>query len=186
VIAVATNDATQAARLFELLELKAGMTVADVGAGSGGLTIPMAKLIGASGRVYATDISQDRLKEIRAAASNEHLDNVIVVEGAERATNLPDECCDAIFIRDVYHHFVDPEAMNRSLLAALKSGGRLAILDFVAKKGSELPKGVPANRGGHGVTPELVTDELTAAGFSKVQTLSEWEGGLFLVLFRKP
>ena len=184
---VAADDASQVAKLYELLELKPDMAVADIGAGSGEMTILMAKRMNTSGKVYSTDINQDRLKEIRAAASREHLDNIVVVEGAENATNLPDGCCEAIFIRNVYHHFGDPPAMNRSLLAALKPGGRLAIIDFVPRRGSELPAGAPANRGGHGVTAAMVTDELTAAGFTRVQTIDNWDGsrGEFLVLFRR-
>ena len=188
VIGVAADDASQAARLYELLALQPGMAVADIGAGSGEMTILIAQRLDKSGRVYSTDINQDRLKEIRAAASKAHLENVVVVEGAEKATNLPAECCDAIFIRNVYHHFVDPTAMNRSLLAALKPGGRLAIIDFVPRRGSELPAGAPADRGGHGVTAEIVSNELTAAGFTKTQTIDQWDGsrGEFLVLFRRP
>ena len=184
---VAADDASQVAKLYELLELKPDMAVADIGAGSGEMTILMAKRMNTSGKVYSTDINQDRLKEIRAAASRQHLDNIVVVEGAENATNLPDGCCEAIFIRNVYHHFGDPPAMNRSLLAALKPGGRLAIIDFVPRRGSELPAGAPANRGGHGVTAAMVTDELTAAGFTRVQTIDNWDGsrGEFLVLFRR-
>ena len=55
----------------------------------------------------------------------------MVLEGAEASTNLPSECCDAIFLRDVYHHLTRPDAFDASLLAALKPGGRLAIMDLV-------------------------------------------------------
>jgi ubiquinone/menaquinone biosynthesis C-methylase UbiE len=182
------DDAAQAARLFELLELKPGMTIADIGAGSGEMTLLMAARLGPSGKIFATDINEDRLKEIRAAAARDRLDNVVVLEGAERETNLPAGCCDAIFIRDVYHHFPDPGAMNRSLLASLKPGGRLAIIDFVPRQGSELPAGAPANRGGHGITAGMLRDEVIAAGFTAGETIEHWDGsnGVYLVVFRKP
>jgi ubiquinone/menaquinone biosynthesis C-methylase UbiE len=182
------DDAAQAVKLFELLELKPGMTIADVGAGSGEMSILLAKRLGPSGKVYATDVNQDRFKEIRAAIAKNNLENVVVLEGAERATNLPDACCDAILIRDVYHHFVDPAAMNRSLLASLRPGGRLAIIDFVPRQGSELQKGVPANRGGHGIPADVLREEVIAAGFTAGETMEHWDGskGVFLVVFRKP
>ena len=53
-----------------------------------------------------------------------------MLEGAAAATNLPPACCDAIFMRDVYHHITEPEAFNKSLAASLKPGGRLAVIDF--------------------------------------------------------
>jgi ubiquinone/menaquinone biosynthesis C-methylase UbiE len=182
------DDAAQAAKLFELLELKPGMAIADVGAGSGEMTVLMAARLGPSGKVFATDLNEDRLKEIRIAARIYRLDSVVVLEGAERETNLPVGCCDAIFIRDVYHHFPDPGAMNRSLLASLKPGGRLAIIDFVPRQGSELPNGAPANRGGHGITAAMLRDEVIAAGFTAGETIDHWDGsnGVYLVVFRKP
>jgi SAM-dependent methyltransferase len=183
----------EAARLFDVLELRPGMVVADVGAGGGEMSAEMASRIGPSGRVYATDISADSLRTLRALALKTPLGNVTVVEGADLATQLPDACCDAVFIRNVYHHFHDPSAMNRSLVAALKPGGRLAIIDFEPAAGSALPEGVPANRGGHGIRAPLVIEELTAAGFSAPRTIMDWPDGQppvfqrgFLVLMRKP
>ncbi len=180
------DNASQTIRLVALLELKPGMTVADVGAGRGDMTVLMAPHVGPTGRVYSTDIRDERLAEIRAAISRDRLHNVIVVKGAERTTNLPAGCCDAIFIRDVYHHVTDPGFMNRSLLASLKPGGRLAIIDFVPEAESKLPSGAPPSRGGHGVTPAQVVDEVSAAGFSHATSIDDWDEGMFLVLFRKP
>src|SRR3954463_2054831 len=160
--------------LAAVLELAPGMTVADVGAGGGAMTMIMARHLGAAGRVYATDIGAAQLDELRQLASREHLENVIVVEGAEQSANLPDACCDAIFLQDVYHHLTRPSEINRSLLAALKPGGRLAVIDFEPKPGSPLPPGVTANRGGHGIPPAVVASEVPASGFAHVRTIEKW------------
>jgi len=175
-------------QLAELLGLKPGMTAADVGAGFGSTTVVLAKWIGA-GTVYATDIGERQLASIRSYVEKEGLKNVTVLAGAPAATNLPAECCNAIFMRDVYHHITAPDAFGKSLLASLKPGGRLAIIDFLPRAGSATPDGVPANRGGHGVTPAIVVEELTSAGFTHVRTYEQWplddKNSFFLVLFQK-
>lgn len=176
-------------KLAEVLELSPGMTVADVGAGGGAMSVVFGKWIG-PGRVFSTDIGQRQLEVIRDYVKNEGLTNVTVLEGAAASTNLPDACCDAVFLRNVYHHITKVEPFNKSLVAALKPGGRLAIIDFIPEKGSAVPQGVPANREGHGVPIDVVIDEVSAAGLTHARTLARWPPDskgvvAFLVLFRK-
>ena len=177
-------------KLVEVLGLEPGMTVADVGAGFGAMTVVLGKWIG-TGQVFATDVGQRQLTVVREYVQKEGLKNVTVIEGAAAATNLPAACCDAIFMRDVYHHIGAVEAFNKSLLASLKPGGRIAIIDFPPQPRSNLPPGAPANRGGHGVTPAMVVDELKDAGFTHIRTIEGWppgdkqEGRFYLALFRK-
>ena len=176
-------------RLVELLELKPGMTVADVGAGFGAWTMRFARAVGPTGRVYATDLGAAQLAALRDITRRERLDNVTIIEGAANSTNLPARCCDAVLIRDAYHHFTEPDALVRSVAASLKPGGRLAVLDFPPRPDSELPAGVPANRRGHGVPPEIVEREVGAM-LTHVRTFTAWSptsqpASLFLVLFEK-
>lgn len=178
-----------APKLVDVLELKPGMTVADIGSGGGAMTVVLGHWIG-SGHVFATDITEHALRQTRDYAKKEGLANVTVIEGAAAATNLPAACCDAVFLRHVYHHITDIAAFNKSLHATLKPGGRLAIIDFVPDKGSALPKGVPGNRGGHGIPPAVVIEEMKAAGFAYVRTIDAWPPGDkspagFLTLFSK-
>lgn len=179
-----------APKLSKVLQLEPGMTVADVGAGFGAMTVTLAKSIG-PGRVFATDIAERQLSVIRDYVTRDGLENVTVLEGGAASTNLPDACCDAIFLRHVYHHITAVEPFNRSLFAALKPGGRLAIIDFLPMKGSELPQGVPANREGHGIPSAVVIAEVSAAGLTAIETIDRWPPGdkspaYFLVSFRKP
>ena len=180
-----------APKLVSVLGLAPGMAVADVGAGFGEMAVVLAKWIG-SGRVYATDIGERQLGVIRDAVKREGVGNVTVIAGGADTTNLPEACCDAIFLRHVYHHIFEGAvaAFDRSIYASLKPGGRVAIIDFVPEAGSPLPKGVPANRGGHGVPPAVVIEELVAAGFTHETTIDRWPPGdvnpaAFLTLFRK-
>jgi ubiquinone/menaquinone biosynthesis C-methylase UbiE len=162
-----------------------------VGAGFGAWTVAFGKYVGPSGRVYATDIGEKQLAFLRESAKKEGLNNVTVVASAERSTNLPANCCDAILIRDAFHHFTQPNDFLKSVVASLKPGGRLALIDFPPRPNTQVPAGVPANRKGHGVPMEVVISELTAAGLTQVSAEPKWSeksqpNDLFLVAFRKP
>ena len=163
------RDADDAATLVEVLNLRPGSTVADIGAGGGALEPAISRAIGAEGRLYATDISTDRLADIRKVIASASLSNVTVLQSAAAETNLPADCCDAIFMRLVYHHFGDPPAMNASLLRSLKPGGRLAVLEFRPTSGVTAAPGKRAEGNSHGAMPATVIEELTAAGFADVR-----------------
>ena len=128
------DDAVDSARLVEVLRIEPGNAVADIGAGSGGLAERMAQAVGREGRMYATEVNPQRLDDLRTLARGSD-PNIVVVEGAPAQANLPDGCCDAIYMRHVYHHFGEPASMNASLYRALKPGGKLAVIDFRPKTG---------------------------------------------------
>jgi ubiquinone/menaquinone biosynthesis C-methylase UbiE len=180
------DDAADTARLIVVLAIRTGDTVADIGAGDGVLTVPIARHVGAAGRVYATDINPQRLLEIRSAVGQAKLQNVVVLEGGSTRTNLPEGCCDAVFMRHVYHHFGDPPVMNASLMESLKAGGRLAVVDFPPDNGVSAQAGRRSAGTSHGVMPQTVIDELRAAGFVGVEQLPWPSKGYFLIVARRP
>ncbi|HEX2445117.1 MAG TPA: methyltransferase domain-containing protein [Vicinamibacterales bacterium] len=186
VIVTRADDASDAERLIETLELKAGSTVGEIGAGDGDLTILVARHVGPAGRVFTTELGDDRVRTLRAAVEKAGAGNVTILEGDAARTNLPDGCCDAVFMRAVYHHFGDPAAMNRSLWASLRPGGRLAVMDFTPRGDEEASN--PADRdedGRHGVKAKTVLKELVAAGFERIQ-VEDRKGRDFLVVVRRP
>jgi len=179
-------------RLKHVLALKPGMSVADVGAGTGQVTLALAVEVGPTGRVFSTELDPNALEQIRAAVSAARLTNVTLVQAQAGETSLPTECCDAVLLRRVYHHLSDPAATNASLLRALRPGGLLAVIDFpptLARLWRWPPKGVPQNRGGHGIAAQLVVEEVTASGFEFVQVIDDWPGRSLLAnycaVFRK-
>jgi ubiquinone/menaquinone biosynthesis C-methylase UbiE len=184
--AVDKRDADDAAKLIQVLNLRPGSSVADIGAGTGPLEPAISRAIGAEGRLYATDISADRVADIRKAVTAASLSNVTVLEGAAAETKLPVACCDAIFMRLVYHHFGDPNAMDASLLSSLKPGGQLAVLDFPPKTGVTAEPGHRADGDSHGVMPATVIKELTAAGFVDVHEVPWPTAPTFAVVATKP
>ena len=164
-------------RLAALLQVEPGMTVAEIGAGAGRAAAFMANQVGSSGKVFATEIDEDRLEDIRRSATESGVQNVTALLGTARETNLPAACCDAIFLVKVYHHFTEPAAINQSLFESLRPGGRLAVIDFPPSFWMlwlGRPDGVPENRGGHGTPREILIEELQQAGFVIEQDIADW------------
>jgi len=172
-------------RLAELMAWKAGTVAADIGAGDGKYTFAAVELLGASGKVFATEIDAKKLAELREEVAKRKLGNVMAVESKEAETNLPAGCCDAIFLRRVYHHLTKPTEFDASLVRSLKSGGRLAIIDFAPRAGLEPVEGVPSNRGGHGIPQKIAIEELSAAGLQVEKIVNDWPEDSYCVLFVK-
>ena len=144
------------------------------------------RIVGASGHVYATEIDTAKLTALRDEFFEQKLANVTNVESAADDTKLPTGCCDAIFLRRVYHHITTPETFDKNLLRSLKPGARLAIIDFAPDNSLPPVEGVPANRGGHGIPQKIIVDELTAAGFHAEKTINHWSSNDYCVIFSKP
>lgn len=178
--------ASDAASLVAALNLQEGHTVADIGAGRGQLTLALARAVGPSGHVYATELDPDRLRDIREATDSAGLTNVTVLEAHATRTNLPERCCEALVLRRVYHHIADPRLMNLSMRQSLKPGGMLAVIDFVPT-GEESPDPDGRDSGDqHGVTSATVVRELGQAGFEVVRVEKGTRPGRFMVVVRRP
>jgi ubiquinone/menaquinone biosynthesis C-methylase UbiE len=178
------STADEVERMAEWLELRPGMRVGDVGAGDGTYTVELAKRVGPTGQVYATEISKERLAEIRQAAMAAGLSNITVIEGAVSRTNLPEGCCDAIFTRFVYHHLDDAPAINADLERKLRRGGRLLIIDF--EPGGFLAWIGWPQTSGHGTLKQTVMKQVAATGLQPVRGPESWRGRSYAVLFGRP
>jgi ubiquinone/menaquinone biosynthesis C-methylase UbiE len=123
--------------VISALGLKAGEQVADVGAGSGYFTIPLARAVGANGAVWAVDVEQKMLDYLAQRARAEKLDNIRLVLAPEDDPLLPAGRIDTILIVNTYHHFPDRAAYVRKLRTALAPGGRVVNIDFIPKPREE-------------------------------------------------
>jgi predicted methyltransferase len=112
------------------LGLKPGMTVADIGAGTGFYTHLFAKQVGKSGRIYAVDISENFIRHILQAARSQGLNNVEGIVNTQHETKLPLNSVDLAFVCNTYHHFEYPQTMLASIHQALRPGGQLVIIDL--------------------------------------------------------
>lgn len=186
VACASATDLDESEQIAQALGLHPGMRVADVGAGDGEWSEDLARRVGATGHVYATEVDEDDLEDMRERFEETGLDNVTSVLGDALDTGLPADCCDAILLRLVYHHFTDPAPMRSSLHQALRPGGLIAVVDILPQENwRELP-GVP-DRGGHGIPPADLVQEMTSDGFDLVARYDDWgsEEDHYCVVFRR-
>jgi ubiquinone/menaquinone biosynthesis C-methylase UbiE len=117
-------------RAIDILKIEKGSTVADIGAGSGYMTVKLSKKVGPQGRVYANDIQQGMLDLLNKRLAKGKITNVSVVLGAQDDPRLPIETLDLVLMVDVYHELSQPQLMLRHIRASLKPGGRLVLLEY--------------------------------------------------------
>jgi ubiquinone/menaquinone biosynthesis C-methylase UbiE len=129
---------------LRLIDIRPGMFIADVGAGSGYMTMRLARLVGPTGRVYANDIQPNLLRIVQQKAQAEHAFNVEIVRGTETDARLPENAIDLALLVDVYHEFWHPQEMLRSIRRSLKSNGQLVLMEY-RKEDPSIPI-VPTHR----------------------------------------
>ncbi len=148
------------------LDLAPGMSVADIGAGTGFFTRLFAERVGPAGKVYAVDIAAPFLDHIAAEARKRRQTQVIPVLGSQDSTNLPKDSVDLVFLSDVYHHLERPESVLASIHRALRSGGRLVVIEFDRVEGKSSAFVLKHVRAGKNVFQK----EIEAAGFTPIPT----------------
>ena len=144
------------------LKIRPGQIVADVGAGSGAVSGPLAIATGPSGIMYAVDVDQGLIDHIARRAAQQKLTNITTVLGQFTDPKLP-QPVDLAFMNDVLHHVENRAAYLKSLASYLKPGGRLAIVDF-------MPDQSP-----HRTQPELTVSETEVAGWLRAAGLTPSE-----------
>lgn len=117
-------------KLIELMGIKPGDHVADIGAGSGYHVRRIAPIVGEGGQVYAVDIQPEMLAILERGLTREGINNVTMILGEIDDPNLKPESIDMAFMVDVYHEFSHPYEMTAALVEALKPGGRLILVEY--------------------------------------------------------
>lgn len=177
----------EAKKLAGLMDWKADQTIAEIGAGEGQMSFFAADRVGSGGRVYTTELDDRKFENLKKEAAKRKLQNITVLKADPIKTNLPDNCCDSIFMRRVYHHFTDPLTTDADLLRALKPGGLLAVIDFPPHAWLPPVNNAPKSHGsGHGIAKDTLARELTAAGFELTAQPKDWPTSDYCVIFRKP
>jgi predicted methyltransferase len=168
----ARDRAGEAEEVMELAGVRAGMSVADVGAGKGYYTVRLAKVVGPKGRVLAEDIVPEVRDELSDRIQRERLDNVAVKLGAANDPMLPPASFDRIFLVHMYHEVEQPYAFLWHLREAVKPGGLIVVVD--------------SNRSvrQHGMPPEQLKCELAALAMEPVKFSRLSGGDVYFAAFR--
>lgn len=166
--------ADESGQLIRRLEIKPGMAVADIGAGSGYHTLRLSPAVGPTGVVYAEDIVESYISGLRREAQARGLKNVRIVVGTVDDPELPDGVIDRAIMVHMYHEIANPYALLWNLAADMKPGGRVGVIDL--DRPTE----------GHGAPPALVKCEFEAVGYKQL-SLTVMDGGVgYLAIFEVP
>lgn len=152
-------------QILAAAKLRPGMTVADIGTGTGLFTRMFARAVGPMGKVYAVDIAPTFVKHAEESARKENLQNVVGVACKPDSVELPEAAVDLAYICDTYHHFEFPEKTMRSLHRALKPGGQVVLVDYRRIPGKSSEWALGHIRAGQ----EVFEREIESCGFKKVE-----------------
>ncbi|HYR92014.1 MAG TPA: methyltransferase domain-containing protein [Terriglobia bacterium] len=158
-------------RMLESLDIKKGSVVADVGAGVGYHSWRLSQIVGPAGKVIAEDIQPEMLRMLRQNIDQRKLQNVDIVLGTPTDPKLPENAVDVVLMVDVYHEFADPVSMMTKVRNALKSDGRVVLVEF-RKEDPKVPI-LPL----HKMSTQEVRSELEPLGFKfqKVMDFLPWQ-----------
>ena len=138
-----------------------GMTIADVGTGTGYFAFPFASAVGIEGKILAVDFQKEMLEKLRLKLSGTGApQNIVLVEGEAGRTTLPGNSCDLVFMANLWHELDDEAGVLGEVKRLIRPGGRLAILDWRGDRGS--PPGPPV---AHRVPLDTLRDVLTRHGW---------------------
>ena len=151
--------------LLRNLNLREGMSVADIGAGSGYHVSLMSPMVG-KGKVYAVDIEPEMIRFLNNRIKQEKLNNVITVLGNEKSVQLPSASIDLMILVDVYHECAYPYELAKSMLDALKPSGRLVLVEFRTEDPEVPIKAI------HKMSEKQAIREMEAAGLSFIKNIT--------------
>jgi predicted methyltransferase len=162
--------------LLEKLDIKPGMDVADIGAGTGLFSWLMANKVGETGTVYAVDISKVFTDNIDRIAKERKINNVKTILNNQQSTQLAPASIDLALIIDTYHHFEFPASMMRSIHKALRPGGQVVIIDFRRQPGVSDPWVLGHVRSGR----DAVIQEIEQQGFKLTESADFLKANFFI------
>jgi ubiquinone/menaquinone biosynthesis C-methylase UbiE len=150
------------ADVISALAVHTGEIVADVGAGTGYFALPLSIAVGAAGRVYAVDGESEMLARLKVKLDQMAFQNIELIHAEAEQTGLPASSCDLFFLANLWHEIEDRTAVLLEASRALKTGGRIAILDW--RTDVEAVHGPPL---AHRIAPDDALREMQRSGFKE-------------------
>ena len=157
----------KADELIRQLNLKPGSQVADIGCHEGYMTFKLSTVVGEKGLVYAVDVEQAKLNQLKINQEQSKVKNVVVVKGDYDDPKLPINSLDAVIIVDTYHEMDDPHTILKHILAALKINGRLVLCEPIENGRRKLPRADQERK--HELGMNYAIDDLKKAGFTIIK-----------------
>ena len=167
--------------IVNALGLKPGMSMVDVGTGTGAHLPYLSAKVQSSGTVYAVDIVPEFLEHIDKQIEANGWKNIETVQCTERSIEVPDNSVDLALICNVYHHFEYPSDSLASIHKALRKGGRIALIDFKRIPGVSTDWILSHMRAGQ----EVFENEIKEAGFKKTGEVDYFLTDNYMVIFEK-
>jgi predicted methyltransferase len=168
------DNAGEPQELERLIGIKPGMTVADIGAGSGYYVVRLSPIVGRSGRIIAEDVVPDYARSLRERVRALGLENVTIAPGEPHDPRLPAASVDLAILVHMYHEIAQPYALLYNLVPALRPGARVAIVDALA----------PTQK--HGTPPDLLHCETAAVGYREISFDRLTGAPVYLAVFAPP
>jgi SAM-dependent methyltransferase len=168
------DDAGEPTQLVRLLGIKSGMTVADIGAGSGYYVVRLSPIVGPRGRIIAQDVVPEYLRGLRSRVRDLGLQNVVISLGEPHDPRLPADSLNIAIMVHMYHEIAQPYALLYNLVPALKPGARVGIIDAYG----------PTSE--HGTPPDLLRCELAAVGYREISLDGLTGSDAYLAIFAPP
>jgi SAM-dependent methyltransferase len=168
------DAADEPGQLVRYLGIKSGMTVADIGAGSGYYVVRLSPIVGPQGRIIAEDVTPDYLQRLRKRVGDLGLQNVAIGAGEPHDPRLPPDAVDVAILVHMYHEIAQPYALLYNLVPALRSGARVGIVDAFGPTAE------------HGTPPGLLRCELTAVGYREISFDRLAGSSAYVAIFAPP
>jgi len=176
----AQNYDSQPDKVLDVLTINEGQTVMDLGAGGGYFSIRLSEAVGQGGTVYAVDTNSEMLSYVDHYVNLLQKSNIKTVRTHGGVPDVPDESCDLIFARNVFHHLENPTLFFLAIASKLKVGGRIAILDYKPSRGFSFISLFKQ----HSDEGEIV-DVMDHAGFEKKESFGFLRKQSFTIFERK-